>query len=138
MTAPIAPTPPTPCQAGLRCPNPSLCDHKLHPDDWFQDEPPPAGEEPELGNFADELSWDSAWYDWDARRRAHEAFKAVEAKALWACHGCPLRLQCLDIGMQPGPTLQFGIYGAYTAAQRRAITREIDKKRAQRHKPAES
>lgn len=127
MTAPIAPTPLTPCQEGLRCPDESSCDHKLHPDDWFQDEPPAAGEEP-----TDIV----AWIDWDERRRAHEAFKAVEAKVLWACHGCPLRLACLDIGMQPGPTLQHGIYGAYTAAQRRAITREIDKKRAQRHKPA--
>jgi hypothetical protein len=99
----------TPCRAGLRCKSPGSCDHELHPDDFF---------EPDTYDLTD-----------DEAAAALAAYKPVEAKALWACKlDCPMRVQCLAIGMQPGPTLQYGIYGGHTSAQRRAIVREIEKR----------
>jgi hypothetical protein len=95
-----------------------VCEHELHSDDFF---------EPDTYNLTD-----------DEADAAQAAYKPVEAKALWACKlDCPMRTQCLEIGMQPGPTLQYGIYGGHTSAQRRAIVREVEK-RAQRHRSAES
>lgn len=116
-------TPPlTPCQVGLRCPNPETCDHKfttpdgqtnrLHADDWFTEHP--AEDDPNH----DELELIAS---------------ATDARAQWACKlDCPTeqRLACLQIGMKPGVTLLHGIFGSYTAPQRRAIARERDKKKA--------
>jgi hypothetical protein len=111
MTAKPAPLPP--CRVGLDCPDPESCSHKLHPEDFF---------EPDVYDLTE-----------DEAAAALAAYKPVEAKALWACKlDCPIRPQCLAIGMQPGPTLQYGIYGGYTSAQRRALSREIEK-RAERH-----
>lgn len=114
MTAKEAPL--TPCRVGLRCKNPSKCNHELHPDDFF---------EPDTYDLTD-----------DEAATALAAYKPVEAKALWACKlDCPMRSQCLEIGMQEGPTLAYGIYGGYTSAQRRAVTRDISKRAEARNQP---
>ena len=67
-----------------------------HPDHWFID--PGSGRETEDGRL---------------RRRA--------IQACWA--DCPMRdrLLCLDLGLQEGPTLDYGIYGGYTEKQRQQI-----------------
>jgi hypothetical protein len=120
MTTPTQP----PCRQGLRCPNPETCDHifphpdgsenRLHPDDWF---------EPTSSEYASEAEYEEA----------AEAYKAVQARALWACKlDCPMRLECLQVGMQPGPTLAYGIYGGYTSEQRRQIVREKEARRTSR------
>lgn len=109
-------TPPklTPCEVGLRCKTPETCDHtfvtpdqivgRLHPEDFFAD--------PDDPDIADDLD-------------AQAAARTTQARALWACKlDCPARPQCLALGMQPGPTLQHGIFGGYTAPQRREIVRE--------------
>ena len=75
-----------------------------HPDDWFID--PGAGRET---------------VDGKRRRRA--------LQACWA--DCPMkaRLACLGEGMQgpaSSPTLNYGIYGGYTEAQRQAIFAELE------------
>jgi transcription factor WhiB len=120
MTAKEAPL--TPCRTGLRCQMPGnkdpkkgpVCNHELHPDDFF---------EPDTYDLTD-----------DEADAALAAYKPVEAKALWACKlDCLMRSQCLDVGMQEGPTLAYGIYGGYTAAQRRAVQRDITKRAAARH-----
>jgi len=71
-----------------------------HPDHWFID--PGSGRETEDGRL---------------RRRA--------IQACWA--DCPMkaRLLCLDRGLQPGPTLNYGIYGGYTEKQRQAVVAEL-------------
>jgi len=131
-----------PCGQGLRCPNPETCDHKfrhpdgsenrLHPDDWFEDEPV-VGAEPEQDDFSDDEGYDEARAMWELLKADHDRWAATQARALWACKlDCPMRLECLEIGMRPGPTLAFGIYGGYTAAQRREITREREARRTSR------
>lgn len=97
----------------MNCKSPDTCSHELHNEDFFEP-------------YTDGLTDDEA-------AAALAAYKPVEAKALWACKlDCPIRSECLAIGMQPGPTLAYGIYGGWTSAQRRAVTREIEK-RAQAH-----
>jgi hypothetical protein len=78
---------------------------QYHPDHWFHD--PGSGRETEEGR---------------QRRRAKQA--------CWS--ECPMRerLRCLDKGMQPGPTLNFGIYGGYDEAERQAISAELERRRA--------
>lgn len=50
--------------------------------------------------------------------------------AIDKCHTeCYLRLQCLDKGLEPD-NLMYGIYGGYTAKERREIVRVRDEKRA--------
>lgn len=135
-----------PCGQGLRCPNPETCDHKfrhpdgsenrLHPDDWFEDEPV-VGAEPSALDYAGNDLGAAAYRDdltaWNAAKDQHDRWAATQARALWACKlDCPMRLECLEIGMRPGPTLAFGIYGGYTAAQRREITREREARRTSR------
>lgn len=86
-----------------------VCEHELHPDDFF---------EPDTYDLTD-----------DEAAATLAAYKPIEAKALWACKlDCPMRSQCLALGMQPGATLQYGIYGGWTSAQRRAVTRDIEKR----------
>lgn len=112
------PAPQLPCRAGLRCPMPGnkdpeegpVCEHELHPDDFF---------EPDTADLTD-----------DEAETALAAYKPVESKALWACKlDCPMRSQCLEIGMQDGMQ-QWGIFGGWTSSQRRAVQRDI-KKRAE-------
>lgn len=72
----------------------------------------------------------------DALQRAAEERKAAALKrrrhALDACHvDCQLRLACLDLGLERD-TLGYGIYGGYTAKQRREIVKVRDDKRVQR------
>jgi hypothetical protein len=75
-----------------------------HPDHWFID--PGSGHDTEDGRL---------------RRRA--------IQACWA--DCPMkaRLLCLDRGLQPGPTLQYGIYGGYTEKERQKIAEDIEKRK---------
>ena len=72
---------------------------EMHPDMWFLD--PGSGKET---------------LDGQRRRRA--------IQTCW--YECPMRVrpQCLDIGLQPGPTLDHGIYGGRTEAERQKIVAE--------------
>jgi hypothetical protein len=77
-----------------------------HPDHWFID--------PQSSIYTE---------DGRVRRRAREA--------CWA--DCPMkaRLLCLDLGLQEGHTLNYGIYGGRTEKERQSIVAEI-KERARR------
>jgi hypothetical protein len=118
-----------PCGVGLRCPDPASCDHKfqhpdqtwnrLHPDDWFA--------EPDRGDYPRTEVGEKAYQD------AVATAAPVTARAQWACKlDCPTeqRLACLQIGLTPGPTLQYGVFGGYTAAQRQQIVKEREQKKA--------
>jgi hypothetical protein len=69
----------------------SSCDHETHPDDWFED--PGAG-------------YGTPPY-WRAQRARARCFNV-----------CPIRVQCLQIGMQ---RIDHGVMGGYTAAQRAQV-----------------
>jgi hypothetical protein len=110
---------PPPCSQGLRCPNPTECDHtfrhpdtsvnRLHADDWFLDPKDPE-------------SWETATEVTD-----EEGALARLNQALWACKlDCTMRLECLAGGMSE----PFGVRGGYTADQRRQIQRDNAKKQA--------
>jgi hypothetical protein len=114
---------PIPCQVGLRCPNPETCNHtfqhpdgssnRLHADDWFA--------EPDRHDFPKGEAGSAAF---EATRAAAAP---ITARAQWACKlDCPqnMRLKCLAEGLTEGPTLQYGVYGSYTASQRQQIVRE--------------
>lgn len=70
----------------------SSCDHETHPDDWFED--PGAG-------------YGTPPY-WRAQRARARCFNV-----------CPIRVQCLQIGME---RLDHGVMGGYTAAQRAQVS----------------
>lgn len=77
---------------------------QTHPDMWFHDE--------------DELS--------PAGRQEVAGQELV--KALWTCkRRCPVatRMACLERGMKDEKALEHGVYGGYTAGQRRAIDVEL-------------
>jgi hypothetical protein len=80
-----------------------------HPDHWYID--PGSGRETEDGRL---------------RRRA--------LQACWT--DCPMRVRplCLDLGLEQGPTLQYGIFGGYTEKQRQQIVAERDERRAAHEK----
>lgn len=86
--------------------------NRLHPDDWFA--------EPDRADYPKGEAGDR---DFAA---AQAAAAPVTARAQWACKlDCPQtqRLECLAIGMMPGPTLTSGVFGGYTPAQRQAIVK---------------
>lgn len=118
---------PIPCQVGLRCPDPESCDHtfrhpdqslnRLHPDDWFA--------EPERADFPKTPAGEQAY----AEAVAEAAPRT--ARAQWACKlDCPQeqRLRCLAQGLEPGPTLTYGVYGGYTPAERQKIVKDRDER----------
>lgn len=74
---------------------------EMHPDFWFMD--PGSGRET---------------LDGQRRRRA--------IQACW--FDCPMKARpvCLDVGLQPGPTLEHGIYGGRTEDERQTIVAERD------------
>jgi hypothetical protein len=119
---------PIPCQVGLRCPDPQNCDHtfrhpdqsvnRLHPDDWFAD--------PERADFPKGDIGDRAY------QKAVEEAAPRTARAQWACKlDCPQeqRLRCLEQGLTPGPTLQYGVFGGYTATERQKIVKDREERK---------
>ena len=83
--------------------------NRLHSDDWFLDP-------------SDPESWEQGTNVTTAEEAA-----ARLGQAQWACRlDCPIRVQCLAQGFDE----QYGVRGAYTAGQRRAIAREREKKKA--------
>jgi hypothetical protein len=70
-----------------------MCDHETHPDDWFQDPGAGYGTEP----------------FWRSQRARARCF-----------NDCPIRRQCLEIGLQP-EHIDHGVWGGYTAAQRKQV-----------------
>lgn len=127
---------PVPCRIGLRCPNPETCEHtfqhpdqstnRLHPDDWFV--------EPERADYPKGEAGDRAY------AAAQAAAAPITARAQWACKlDCPqtVRLQCLQLGLTPGPTLTYGVFGGYTPAQRQAIVKDREARQKEAAEQAE-
>lgn len=81
----------------------SSCGHETHPDDWFED--------PGVGYGRPEY--------WRSQR----------AKA--KCFGCPVRFECLQMGM----SFEHGVWGGYTADQREQIKTETARISAKRGEP---
>jgi hypothetical protein len=120
----------TPCQQG----DPENWfiedDGKQYPDDHFLSEELEEDLFLEARANGDDRSAAEIIGDFDVEAKA-DALKR-RRHAIDACHiDCRLRLQCLDLGLQPD-TLSYGIYGGYTAKQRREIVKVRDEKRSRR------
>lgn len=121
------------------------CQQSATPDDWFIEDD--GKQYPDLQILTpaerDAALESVAHTDGDLAAAQEHAIAEAEAKKTKAqlvrrrhasdeCHvNCYLRLQCLDKGLQP-ENLQYGIYGGYTAKQRREIVRVRDEKRSRR------
>jgi hypothetical protein len=79
------------------------CDHRSHPDDWFED--------PGVG-YATPAYW----------RRERAKFLCLTE--------CPVRLQCLAKGFEP-ENMDHGTYGGHFVEERQLIVAEIQRRRGE-------
>lgn len=121
------------------------CQRADDPDAWFIEDDGKQYADDRLVDPADEVRimteiLDNATSYVDPKAAAMSAVQVAEARAartalvrrrhaIDSCHvDCYMRLECLDIGLRP-ENLIYGVYGGYTAKQRREIVRVRDERR---------
>jgi hypothetical protein len=98
-----------------RAARPSLTPTSLieRPGDWAQDGSCAGSPEPDI------------WHADDTHRdRESDFYSSDVTLAIRICKGCPVRLPCLEYALGVPQASDWGVWGATTAAERRAMRKQ--------------